>query len=62
MKVTGVSVVAVVVTSVISAVAVRVLQLYSSGEVLLLTGGGPVVRTKAVLCSPAWNTSVASRF
>lgn len=40
----------VLVTSVTSAVAVTVLQLSSSAEVLL-TNGGPVVRTKPVLCS-----------
>lgn len=52
MTVTGaLVVVAVAVTSVTSAVAVRVLQPSSSAEVLLTSGGGPVVRTKPVLCS-----------
>lgn len=45
-------VVGVVVTFVTSAVAVRVLQLSSSAEVLL-TSGGSVVRAKPVLCSLA---------
>lgn len=65
MTVTGVLVVvaAAVVTSVTSAVAVRVLQLSSSAEVLL-TSGGPVVRTKPVLCSLVWyeTTSVPCWF
>lgn len=54
MTVTSVSVVVVlvVVTSVTSAVAVSVLQLSGSAEVLL-TSEGPVVRTKPVLSSLA---------
>lgn len=50
--VTGVLVAVVLVTSVTSAVAVRVLQLSGSAEVLL-TSSGPVVRTKPVLSSLA---------
>lgn len=51
MTLTGVLVAVAVVTS---AVSVRVLQPSNSAEVLLLlTSGGPVVRTKPVLCSLA---------